>query len=68
MVRARANPGDVERPLLESGTRRPLKGPCRFLRLRVAGGDFKQPGTTKGATNRLTAPAYWKFESISLQR
>src|SRR5215468_12599135 len=22
----------------------------------------------KGATNRLTAPAYWKFESISLQR
>jgi hypothetical protein len=21
-----------------------------------------------GATNRLTAPAYWKFESISLQR
>ena len=27
-----------------------------------------QPGTTKGATNRLTAHAYWKFESISLQR
>jgi hypothetical protein len=27
----------------------------------------KQPGTTKGATNRLTAPACWKFESISLQ-
>src|SRR5215831_17416017 len=22
----------------------------------------------KGATNRLTAPAYWKFESISLQQ
>ena len=28
----------------------------------------QHPGTTKGVTNRLSAPAYWKFESTSLQR
>ena len=42
---------------------------CRIARIRGDGvRAARRLGRTKGAITRFTAPAYWKFESIFLQR
>src|SRR5215469_1236424 len=55
--------------------RRRLRSPSRVAdtalsQKRLARTRTRSQSTThpKGPTTRLTAPAYWKFESISLQR
>ena len=41
---------------------------CRRARIRGDRVAARRLGCTKGAITRFTAPAYWKFESIFLQR
>ena len=51
-----------------SGPRRSDAGRRAVRKLRERTGPSRAFGGIKGATTRLTAPAYWKFESIPLQQ